>query len=87
MRGRAIVRGAIQAHRRRGQGCGCAQRLYRIGVSDVLIGLVYDKWHDGRPFTAEDVKFTFEYYRDGPPNRHSHHVSAVPRIERSVIGW
>lgn len=22
------------------------------------------KWHDGEPFTAEDVKFTFEYIRD-----------------------
>ncbi|TAK27699.1 MAG: ABC transporter substrate-binding protein [Chloroflexota bacterium] len=39
-------------------------------------------WHDGKPFTAEDVKFTFEYYRDGPPNRHTHHVSEVPRIEQ-----
>ncbi len=39
-------------------------------------------WHDGAPFTADDVKFTFEYYRDGPPNRHSHHVSEAPSIER-----
>lgn len=38
-------------------------------------------WQDGTPFTAEDVKFTFEYYRDGVPNRHSHHVSEAPRIE------
>jgi peptide/nickel transport system substrate-binding protein len=39
------------------------------------------KWHDGTPFTAEDVKFTYEYYRDGPQNRHSHHVSDVPKID------
>ncbi|MFH5181307.1 ABC transporter substrate-binding protein [Paenibacillus sp. TAB 01] len=42
------------------------------------------KWHDGQPFTAEDVKFTFEYYRDGPSNRYTHHVSEVPRIEKIV---
>ena len=39
------------------------------------------KWHDGEPFTAADVKFTFEYFRDGPANRYTHHVSEVPRIE------
>jgi peptide/nickel transport system substrate-binding protein len=40
------------------------------------------KWHDGTAFTAEDVKFTYEYYRDGPQNRHSHHVSDVPKIDK-----
>lgn len=40
------------------------------------------KWHDGTPFTAEDVKFTYEYYRDGPANRHTHHVSEVPHISK-----
>ncbi len=39
------------------------------------------RWHDGRAFSAEDVKFTYEYYRDGPATRHGHHVSEVPRIE------
>lgn len=39
------------------------------------------KWHDGEDFTAEDVKFTYEYYRDGPANRHTHHVSEVPKID------
>ncbi|MEM1264760.1 MAG: ABC transporter substrate-binding protein [Pseudomonadota bacterium] len=37
-------------------------------------------WHDGTPFTAEDVAFTFEYYREGPPNRWTHHASSVPRM-------
>lgn len=41
-------------------------------------------WHDGAPFTAEDVVFTYNYYRDGPPTRHAHHVSAVPRIDSIV---
>ena len=43
------------------------------------------KWHDGEDFTAEDVKFTYEYYRDGPANRHTHHVSEVPQIEEINI--
>lgn len=38
-------------------------------------------WHDGEEFTAEDVAFTYEYYREGPPNRYSHHVSDVPTVE------
>ncbi|MFX0108852.1 MAG: ABC transporter substrate-binding protein, partial [Candidatus Hodarchaeota archaeon] len=32
-------------------------------VFDIREGVV---WHDGTPLTAEDVKFTFEYIRDGP---------------------
>lgn len=43
------------------------------------------KWHDGEDFTAEDVKFTYEYYRDGPANRHTHHVSEVPQIDEIEI--
>lgn len=43
------------------------------------------KWHDGTPFTAEDVKFTYEYYRDGPVNRYSHHVSDVPQISTITL--
>ena len=43
------------------------------------------KWHDGEEFNAEDVKFTYEYYRDGPANRHTHHVSEVPKIDEINI--
>jgi len=39
-------------------------------------------WHDGTPFTADDVKFTYEYFRDGPQNRHTHHVNDVPKVDR-----
>jgi peptide/nickel transport system substrate-binding protein len=42
-------------------------------------------WHDGVPFTAEDVKFTYESYRDGSPSRYTHHVNAVPKIDRIVV--
>lgn len=40
------------------------------------------EWHDGRPFTARDVVFTFELYRDGEPNRWTHHASDSPDMER-----
>ena len=43
------------------------------------------RWHDSVPFTAEDVAFTYVYYRDGPPTRHAHHVSAVPRIDSITV--
>lgn len=43
------------------------------------------KWHDGEEFNAEDVKFTYEYFRDGPANRHTHHVSEVPKIDEINI--
>ncbi|MBV2120563.1 MAG: ABC transporter substrate-binding protein [Candidatus Thiodiazotropha sp. (ex Ctena orbiculata)] len=40
------------------------------------------RWHDGTELTADDVVFTFEYYRDGPANRWTHHASMVPRLEK-----
>ena len=50
-------------------------RVWEITLRDGV------KWHDGTDLTAEDVAFTFNYYREGPPNRWTHHASAVPRIE------
>ena len=43
------------------------------------------QWHDGTPFTAEDVAFTFIYYREGPSNRWTHHCSQVPRMEHVEV--
>lgn len=48
-------------------------RIWEIKLRDGI------KWHDGTPLTAEDVAFTFVYYREGPSNRWTHHCSAVPR--------
>lgn len=42
-------------------------------------------WHDGRPFTADDVKFTYESYRDGSPSRYTHHVNAIPKIDQIIL--
>ena len=54
-------------------------RVWEIKLRDGV------KWHDGTDFTAEDVAFTFEYYREGPANRWTHHASAVPRIEEIEV--
>lgn len=40
------------------------------------------EWHDGEAFTAEDVAFTLRFYRDGEPNRWTHHTSSSPDMER-----
>ncbi len=37
-------------------------------------------WHDGRPFTVEDVVFTFEYMKAAPTGRWTHHVTHIPTI-------
>lgn len=45
------------------------------------------KWHDGTELTAEDLAFTYTYYREGPANRWTHHTSSVPRMEKiEIIG-
>ncbi len=45
------------------------------------------KWHDGRPLTAEDVTFSFDYYRQQPgaSGRYAHHVFDVPPLDRSEV--
>ncbi len=44
-------------------------------------------WHDGEPLTAEDVKFSFEYYERfaGASGRYAHHVFDVPPFERAEV--
>lgn len=49
-------------------------RSWRIALRDGI------RWHDGRAFSAEDVAFTLRYYRDGPANRWTHHVSDTPKL-------
>ena len=50
-------------------------RAWRIRLRDGI------RWHDGKPLVADDVAFTLRYYRDGPANRWTHHVSDTPRLE------
>ncbi|MDP9386830.1 MAG: ABC transporter substrate-binding protein [Actinomycetota bacterium] len=44
-------------------------------------------WHDGRPLTAEDVKFTFDYYEKqaGASGRYAHHVFDAPPFESAEV--
>lgn len=39
------------------------------------------KWHDGEPFTADDVKFTFEYFAENKPVRNDLFLNGEPFIE------
>lgn len=47
---------------------------WRVTVRDGI------EWHDGEPFTAEDVEFCYRYYRDGPHTRFTHHLDSFPHI-------
>ncbi|HVL03042.1 MAG TPA: ABC transporter substrate-binding protein, partial [Acidimicrobiales bacterium] len=43
-------------------------------------------WHDGEPFTAEDVAFTFQYFKDiGGPGRYGHHVFGFPVLTGTEV--
>lgn len=45
------------------------------------------KWQDGEPFTAEDVKFSFEYFVEAPTGTFTHHISEVPNVDEvEIIG-
>jgi peptide/nickel transport system substrate-binding protein len=39
------------------------------------------KWHDGEPFTSEDVKFTFEYMRDNELGYFTDYVDPITEID------
>jgi peptide/nickel transport system substrate-binding protein len=42
-------------------------------------------WHDGVPFTAEDVKFTFEKMKATTGGRYSHHVWEFPVFKQAEV--
>jgi peptide/nickel transport system substrate-binding protein len=37
-------------------------------------------WHDGEPFTADDVAFSFHFMHAAPTGRFTHHVNDTPSI-------
>ncbi len=44
------------------------------------------RWHDGEPFAADDVAFTFQYFADdGGPGRYGHHVYDHPVFESATV--
>ena len=44
-------------------------------------------WQDGKPFTPEDVAFSYDYYKkqEGASGRYAHHVSDVPAYDRAEV--
>ena len=44
-------------------------------------------WHDGKPFTADDVKFSFDYYATypGASGRYAHHAADTPPYDKAEI--
>lgn len=38
-------------------------------------------WHDGRPFTAQDVAFTVEWMKTAESGTYTHHVTTVPQVD------
>lgn len=43
-------------------------------------------WHDGEPFTADDVKFTVDYFREHPHSRFSRDLRPVESAEVTADG-
>jgi peptide/nickel transport system substrate-binding protein len=39
-------------------------------------------WHDGKPLTPEDVKFTYEHFFKNQSGLYSHHVNDQPYVEK-----
>ncbi len=49
------------------------------------------KWHDGKPFSADDVVFTFNYYKDHPPVRNDllekdeYIIKSIEKIDTDTV--
>ncbi|MEO5678062.1 MAG: ABC transporter substrate-binding protein [Acidimicrobiales bacterium] len=45
------------------------------------------KWQDGQPFTADDVAFSYDYYKKqaGASGRYAHHVSDIPAFDHAEV--
>lgn len=56
-------------------------RTWRISLREGVT------WHDGEPFTADDVAFTIEWFKEVPSGTYSHHITTVPQIDQvEVLG-
>lgn len=55
-------------------------RVWTVSLRDDVV------WHDGAPFTAEDVAFTYQYFADdGGPGRYGHHIYDHPVLESATV--
>ena len=50
----------------------------RTWTIDIRAGV---RWHDGKPLTAEDVRFSYQYFFDNEAGFYSHHVNDLPFVE------
>ncbi len=56
-------------------------RTWRISLREDVT------WHDGEPFTADDVAFSINWFKEVPSGTYSHHITTVPNIETvEVLG-
>ncbi|MCC6018341.1 MAG: ABC transporter substrate-binding protein [Candidatus Verstraetearchaeota archaeon] len=58
-------------------------KIFPENKTQIITFYLYENitWHDGKPLTGEDVKFTIEYYRDYQVPPYLPYVSSVYKVE------
>jgi len=58
-------------------------KVFPENKTQIITFYLYENitWHDGKPLTGEDVKFTIEYYRDKQAPPFQPYVSSVYKVE------
>jgi len=58
-------------------------KIFPENKTQIITFYLYENitWHDGKPLTGEDVKFTIEYYRDKQAPPFQPYVSSVYKVE------
>lgn len=54
-------------------------RTWTVSIRDDV------RWHDGEPLTADDVRFSYEYFAEYQSPLYSHHVTDLPHIEDIAV--
>ena len=59
------------------------EKDYSVGSDGLEYNLTLHEsvtWHDGSPFSAEDVKFTFEYFLKYPKSRFTKPLKKIKKV-------